>query len=194
MNKRQIIIIVISTLIIIALLLGFKTYNKIEEYKKEKNTTKNEIDFIEKTIIEEPKEKEFENGILGILQIDKINMKGVVKEGSSSEVLKNYVGHIENTPKYTGNIGLAAHNRGNLYSYFAKINQLTTGDEIKYITLFGENYYRVDNIKEIDEHDWTLLEDTDEDKLTLITCVKDKRSKRLCVQATRDKTNTRFIG
>ena len=106
-----------------------------------------------------------------------------LKEGSTKDILKDYIGHIEETPIYDGNVCLAAHNRGNKYSYFAKINQLQNGDNIVYKTDFFEKHYIVDNIKVIDETDWTLLEDTGEEKITLITCIKNQKSKRLCVQA-----------
>ena len=59
----------------------------------------------------------------------------------SNEVLKDYIGHIEETAKYDGNVGLAAHNRGNEHSYFARINELELGDEIIYKTKFEERKY-----------------------------------------------------
>ena len=68
--------------------------------------------------------------ILGKLIINKISLNGEVKEGCSSEILEEYIGHIEETSKFDGNVGLAAHNRGNKYSYFARINELDNGDEV----------------------------------------------------------------
>ena len=108
---------------------------------------------------------------------------GEIKEGSSNEVLENYIGHIEETSKYDGNVGLAAHNRGNEYSYFARINELEPGDEIIYQSKFGERKYKVIDKKEILETDWSLLGNTKENKLTLITCIRNKVNQRLCVQA-----------
>ena len=89
----------------------------------------------------------------------------------------------EETAKYDGNIGLAAHNRGNEYSYFARINELVPGDEIIYQTKFGERKYIVNTLTEILETDWSLLEQDQTNKLTLITCIKNKVNQRLCVQA-----------
>ena len=76
------------------------------------------------------------------------------------------------------------HNRGNQYSYFARINELEEGDILTYKTKFYTRNYKVDNIKVIYETDWSLLQPTKENKLTLITCISDKRNQRLCVQAT----------
>ena len=92
----------------------------------------------------------------------------------------------EETAKYDGNVGLAAHNRGNKYSYFARINELEPGDEIVYTTKYGERKYIVDTKKEILETDWSNLEGTSDNRLTLITCIKNKVNQRLCVQAVQE--------
>ena len=128
--------------------------------------------------------EKIENDVIGILTIEKIGLKASVKEGSDNQTLKNYIGHIEDTAIYDGNVGLAAHNRGNQYSYFARINELEIGDIITYQTNFFTRSYKVDNIQTILETDWSLLQDTQENKLTLITCITNKRVQRLCVQAT----------
>lgn len=121
--------------------------------------------------------------VLGILTIEKIGLKATVKEGSTSDVLKNYIGHIAETAKYDGNIGLAAHNRLNQYSYFARINELKLGDTICYQTKFGTKEYKVSKKNVILETDWTALKDNGTNQLTLITCIAGKRNQRLCVQA-----------
>ena len=100
----------------------------------------------------------------------KYGLKAEVKEGSSNEILNEYIGHIENTSTYDGNVGLAGHNRGNKNSYFARLNELENGDIITYKTIL--------------ETDWNLLKETDQNKLTLITCIANKKLQRLCVQAT----------
>ena len=128
--------------------------------------------------------EKIENDVIGILTIEKIGLKASVKEGSDNQTLKNYIGHIEDTAIYDGNVGLAAHNRGNQYSYFARINELEIGDIITYQTNFFTRSYKVDNIQTILETDWSLLQDTQENKLTLITCITNKRVQRLCVEAT----------
>ena len=66
----------------------------------------------------------------------KYGLKAEVKEGSSNEILNEYIGHIENTSIYDGNVGLAGHNRGNKNSYFARLNELKKGDIITYKTNF----------------------------------------------------------
>ena len=121
--------------------------------------------------------------VLGILSIEKIGLKATVKEGSKSDTLEEYIGHIEETAKYDGNIGLAAHNRLNQYSYFARINELDEGDIISYKTKFGIKEYEVSKKSVIFETDWRVLEDDGTNKLTLITCIAGKSNQRLCIQA-----------
>lgn len=130
------------------------------------------------------------DSVLGILTIEKIGLNATVKEGTTNEVLLNYIGHIEETATYDGNVGLAGHNRGCENSYFARINELEIGDIIKYKTKFFDRVYVVDNIQVIYETDWSLLESTEENKLSLITCIAGKKEQRLCVQATEMTCNT----
>lgn len=131
----------------------------------------------------------WDDSVLGILTIEKIGLNATVKEGTTSDILLEYIGHIEETSTYDGNVGLAGHNRGCKNSYFARINELKIGDEIKYKTKFYDRTYVVDNIEVILETDWNLLESTEENKLTLITCITNKRKQRLCVQATEKTCN-----
>lgn len=79
---------------------------------------------------------------------------------------------------------MLGHNRGNKYSYFARINELEEGDVITYKTKFYERQYKVDNIKVIFEDDWSMLQNTEDNKITMITCIANKKNQRLCVQAT----------
>lgn len=141
-------------------------------------------------IIYDRVEDVWDDSVLGILEIEKIGLNATVKEGTDSAILKDYIGHIEETAIYDGNIGLAGHNRGNKYSYFARLNEVEIGDTVIYKTKFYTRTYVVDNIEVIYETDWNLLQSTEENKLTMITCVSGKRQQRLCVQATEKTCNT----
>lgn len=120
------------------------------------------------------------NTVIGVLRIEKINFEGLVYEGTNQEVLKNGVGHFENSPVLLGNVCFAAHNNRN---YWAKLHILKKGDIIDYISYLGSKKYEVFNIKEIDKTDWSLLKNTDNNIISLITCIRDKENKRLCLQA-----------
>lgn len=122
------------------------------------------------------------------IEIPKINLIAPISEGTSQEVMLEYVGHFENTEFIYGNVGLAAHNRGFPINYFARIKELELGDKIMYKTIYGNKTYRVTSIQIINDIDWSYLkQDTDKNTITLITCVANRPSKRLCIQGTEAK-------
>ena len=67
-------------------------------------------------------------------------------------------------------------------NYFARLKELEIGDEIIYKTIKGTKTYVVNVITIIEDTDWSYLKNTKEDKITLITCVENKPSKRRCIQ------------
>lgn len=175
---KKLVILAVALTIIVAIMY-FCTYDKKTVTPEEVSTDK------ELTNVVYDEEKDISSkDILATLIIEKIGLKASIKNGSTSDILKEYIGHIENTPIYNGNICLAAHNRGNKYSYFARINELEEGDDVTYKTKYGEKKYKINKKEVILETDWQLLEDTKENKITMITCIKNKPNQRLCVQAT----------
>lgn len=118
--------------------------------------------------------------VIGVIRIDAINFEGLIYEGTSDSTLEKGVGHIESSAYLEGNVCLAAHNTK---KFWAKLNTLKKGDTISYISFLGSKEYVVDNIKIINEKDWSLLGNTSENKLTLITCILNNPNQRLCVQA-----------
>lgn len=81
-----------------------------------------------------------------------------------------------------GNVCLASHNRGSYAHYFEKLDTLEIGDEIKYQTKLGTRVYKVYQINKISEDDLSVLDNTKENTITLITCVKSDKALRLCVK------------
>ena len=67
-------------------------------------------------------------------------------------------------------------------NYFEHLKELDIGDIIIYKTESGTKKYKVDVITIIEDTDWSYLEETKENKITLITCVENKPQKRRCVQ------------
>ena len=86
--------------------------------------------------------------------------------------------------KWIGNIGLAAHNRGYENNYFANIKKLKKGDNIIYCYNKKTREYVVEKQMIIEDTDWTYLEETEENTLTLITCVENEPKYRRCIIAT----------
>lgn len=67
-------------------------------------------------------------------------------------------------------------------NYFEKIKDLEIGDEIIYKTPNGEKTYKLTMSKIIEKTDWSYLQKTNENKITLITCVENKPEYRRCIQ------------
>lgn len=117
------------------------------------------------------------------IEIPKISLKADISEGTSKEILNQYVGHFEKTSKETGNVGLAGHNRGYNVNYFKDLKLLKQGDEIIYRHNQFEKIYEVEKCRIIKDTEWEYLEETEENMLTLITCVENQPEYRRCIQA-----------
>lgn len=196
MNKKIKLIIIISIILMLSCSIIGVIFFMFQHYTKKQNINlvyENYNDnVIQNRIIDELESKENLNNIddlmlqidgtniLGIIKIDKINFEGFIYEGTSLKTLAKGVGHFENTPYLTGNVCLAAHNTN---SYWAKLHTLSEGDKIQYTCFLGTKEYKVNSITKINETDWRPLENTTDNTLTLITCVKGQKELRLCVQA-----------
>ena len=108
------------------------------------------------------------------LKIPKINLKALISEGTEDKVLCNYIGHFSNTGILNGNVGLAAHNRGYEKNFFKDLKELEINDEIIYSYKNNKIVYKVNKIEEINSDDWSLLNISRENKITLITCVENE--------------------
>ena len=180
MNKKKIIIIMLSIMLIAVISMC------INYFANSKKIYKYSVDYINNNEFEESiiEQEIFENSKIGTLTIPKINLYDIpICESVELETLSKSIGHFENTSIYKGNVGLASHNAGTNANYFANIHKLKIGDEIEYKTNYGVRIYKVDSITEIDSYDWSKLEDTEDNRITLITCISGKENSRLCVQA-----------
>ena len=132
-----------------------------------------------KDTIEDVKEETKEDWYL---EIPCINLRTDIKEGTTKEIMDNYIGHFEETKIEDGNIGLAAHNRGYKNNYFERLKELKEGDKIYYYHNNYKKEYVVEKHIIIKDTDWTNLENTIENKITLITCVENQKEYRRCIQ------------
>ena len=105
MTKTKIVILsIISIIILIITMIGIFLYNKNTELV-DVNTIVTDKNY--ENIIYEEVENVWNEEVLGILTIEKIGLKATVREGTDSNILSKYIGHIEETATYDGNIGLA---------------------------------------------------------------------------------------
>lgn len=124
----------------------------------------------------------YAGGYLGTLKIPTIGLSVKVYQGMDSAVLKKGAGHFESTSIWNGNVAFAAHNRG-VANHFGKIHTLRRGDAITLTTKLGTRTYEVYSVSKINNDDLSILEDSSDNIITLVTCVMNQPAYRWCVQA-----------
>lgn len=155
---------------------------------KDNNEIIEEKDFNEwEEMTEKTNKQPIEEEKLWQIEIPKISLIANIKEGTTKDILNKYVGHFETTQMENGNIGLAGHNRGYEENYFQNLKLLVKGDEIKYKYNGNVRIYEVVRNRIIKDTDWQYLENTEDNMLTLITCVENQPEYRRCVQAVEKK-------
>lgn len=144
------------------------------------------IETAEKRYIRTTKVNVVGNQKIWQIKIPKIELVAPIMEDTTQDVLTKAVGHFRESNKWKGNVAFAAHNRGYVYNFFQKIKDLEKGDIIIYSTNEGKRIYRVVVNTVIRETDWSYIEDTQDNRITLITCEADRREYRRCVQGIED--------
>lgn len=121
-----------------------------------------------------------DDGSIGALKISAIDVSVKVYDGTTTANMKKGATHFPETSYWDGNVAMAAHNRS---SYFGKIYKLKNGDKITYTTNIGTRKYEVTSVYKIDDDDTSCLNDSTENRLTLLTCVENQSAYRWCVIA-----------
>lgn len=140
---------------------------KEEKQAKAENTTTKETNI---------KEKQW------YLKIPRIFLEAEIAEGTTTEVMNTYIGHFEESAKKEGNICLAAHNRGYPVNYFQNLKLLKKGDKIEYKYQNFKKEYEVTENYIIKDTDWSCMEKTEENEITLITCIENEPEYRRCIK------------
>lgn len=179
----NIITLIITIIIFLIINIFLNNNSKIEATEIKDKEIISEEEKEEKTEIKNNEENIQEN-YNWYIEISSINLKAPIQESTNMEVLNNAVGHFEETSLTLGNVGLAGHNQGYEKNYFENLKFVKEGDEIKYKYNEYEKIYIVDTIEIIKNTNWSYLEKTEENKITLITCVENEPDYRRCVQAT----------
>lgn len=123
------------------------------------------------------------NGAIGKISIPAIGVNNYyLWEGATNSSMNKGLGHFATTSVWDGNVGLCGHNRGAKYIIGA-IKDMDVGDKVTYTTSEGTRTYEVVTIKKIQNDDWSMLEATTDNRITMITCVAGDYSHRWCLQA-----------
>jgi len=123
---------------------------------------------------------------IGVLTIPDIGLSVRVYEGEDYMCVMDYgVWHFRHTSAWYGNTAMSAHNVNldGTPGYFLHLYRLRPGAVIIYETAHGIREYAVETVKEISEMDWSMLGRTEDNRITLITCISGQAHLRLAVQA-----------
>jgi len=111
--------------------------------------------------------------VIGLIEIEALELKYPVVEGADSKQLAYGIGHIPDTAAIgsVGNCVLAGH-RGSRYgTYFKYLNRLSAGDTVKVMDKEGNVYqYEVVSWEVVGPYDNSVKAQGVETELTLLTC------------------------
>jgi len=106
--------------------------------------------------------------VLGRIEIPRIGVSAIVREGDDDTTLAVAVGHIPGTarPGERGNMALAGHRD----SFFRALQHIQVDDTIRIRTAGRRYEYRVDSTEVVAPEATRILDPTGDAVLTLVTC------------------------
>jgi sortase A len=106
--------------------------------------------------------------VIGRLEIPRLNLAVMVREGADEGTLSRAVGHIPGTalPGNIGNVGLAGHRD----TFFRALRNIRADDTIDLETTAGTYRYVVKSTRIVTPRDVSVLEASGGETLTLVTC------------------------
>lgn len=122
------------------------------------------------------------DGSIGTVRIPSLGIDMKVWEGETNASMAKGLGHYSSTSAWDGNVCVCGHNRGASY-VIGSIKDLEIGDTVTYMTVYGTRTYAVSYVGVISYTDWSHLQATADNRITLTTCLANQPSSRVCVQA-----------
>jgi sortase A len=116
----------------------------------------------------EPAPPLVEGGVIGEIQVPRLQLKAIVVQGDSHTILRRAVGHVPETalPGTIGNVVLAGHRD----TFFRPLRNIRLGDSITLQTPTGTFQYLVESTEVVPATAVEILNATTGHALTLITC------------------------
>lgn len=102
-----------------------------------------------------------EGDLFGRLEVPRLNLSVMVMEGIDDKTLRLGAGHVPGTP-----LAFAAHRD----TFFRPLKDIKVDDTIRLTTLEGQTSYRVTNTKIVLPSDTSVLDETSDKTLVLVTC------------------------
>jgi sortase A len=109
-----------------------------------------------------------EGGVIGEIQVPRLQLKAIVVQGDTHTILRRAVGHMPETalPGASGNVVLAGHRD----TFFRPLRNIRLGDAITFKTSDGAFQYLVESTEVVPASAVEVLNATSGRTLTLITC------------------------
>lgn len=140
-----------------------------------------EVPVIQQPAYTSTDDMEQSDGSIGTLKIPSLDISMRVWEGETRSSMAKGLGHYTSTSGWDGNVGVCGHNRGAKY-VIGSIKDLEIGDTITYTTVYGTRTYEVAYVGVISSTDWSYLQATADNRITITTCLADQPNYRVCVQ------------
>ena len=142
-----------------------------EEERERENET--EAEDTEASISEADAALFSSGNVIGLIEIEALDLKYPIVEGADSKQLAYGIGHISDTAAVgsMGNCVLAGH-RGSRYgTYFKYLNKLSEGETVKIMDKDGNvHQYEVVSWEVVGPYDNSVKAQGEETELTLLTC------------------------
>jgi sortase A len=108
------------------------------------------------------------DALIGRIEVRRLGLSAMVVEGTTTIALRRAAGHITSTgmPGVPGNVAIAAHRD----TFFRPLRNIRKNDIITLTTVRAEYRYRVVSTKVVDPGDVSVLNPSDDEILTLVTC------------------------
>jgi sortase A len=107
-------------------------------------------------------------GLIGRIEIPRLGVSVILIEGTSSATLQRAVGHIPGT-RMPGTLGNAVFS-GHRDTFFRPLRKIHRHDIITVTTFKGKYNYRVLSTRIVQPAEVSVLESSDREVLTLVTC------------------------
>lgn len=107
--------------------------------------------------------------VFGRIEIPRLGLKAIIREGADEKTLKRAVGLVPNAPLpgRDGNTVLAAHRD----TFFWPLKDIELNDRIRLRAANDEVYeYRVDEVRIVEPEETDVLQSRGVEELTLVTC------------------------
>lgn len=108
------------------------------------------------------------DGLIGRIEIPRIGVSAIIREGVDGTTLRRAAGHVPGTalPGQDGNVAVAAHRD----TFFRGVRNIQLNDEIRVTTTDGTYDYLVRDTQIVRPEDVHVLDPRQPRELTLITC------------------------